>query len=416
MKRILMIAYHYPPTRGSSGLQRTLKFSRYLLNYGWQPIVLTVHPRAYQQTGNDQLREIPKEVVVHRAFAFDTARHLSIFGRYPQFAALPDRWATWYLGGIAAGWKLINRYKPEVIWSTYPIATAHKIGASLQRISGLPWIADCRDSMTEDNYPREARTRKAYLDIEKRMVENARFVVFTTPGTRQMYAERYPAIPSDHWQVIPNGYDEDNFQRAGMLQSPQPTSQQKNNSIVLVHSGLLYPEERNPTAFFTALAELQDEGKIKPGDITVILRATGHDQHYIDIIRRLGIGDIVKLLPSLPYQNALAEMLNADGLLIFQASNCNHQIPAKAYEYLRAQRPIFSLTDTSGDTAKLLYGMDAVHIADIDNKDDIKGKLYTFLDALKAGQIKIATIDRVRQYSREASTQSLNELLNACIH
>ena len=92
MNKLLMIAYHYPPVQGSSGLQRTLKFSKYLPQNGWQPMVLTVHPRAYLKTSNDLLTEIPDATIVKRAFALDTARHLSLFGRYPGILSRPDRW------------------------------------------------------------------------------------------------------------------------------------------------------------------------------------------------------------------------------------------------------------------------------------------------------------------------------------
>src|SRR5690349_14608962 len=102
-RRVLLIGYHYPPVSGSSGVQRILKFSRYLPEFGWQPSVLTVTPSAYQATNPELLAEIPPGVKVRRAFAFDTARRLSVFGRYPQFLALPDRWASWFLGAIPAG-------------------------------------------------------------------------------------------------------------------------------------------------------------------------------------------------------------------------------------------------------------------------------------------------------------------------
>ena len=81
VKRALLIAYHYPPIKGSSGLLRTLKFSRYLKDCGWEPIVLSVHPRAYLNTSMDQLSDIPSDIIVHRAFGLDSARHLAIGGR-----------------------------------------------------------------------------------------------------------------------------------------------------------------------------------------------------------------------------------------------------------------------------------------------------------------------------------------------
>lgn len=137
VKRVLMIAYHYPPLRGSSGIQRTLKFSRYLSEHDWRPVVLSAHPRAYASTSNDQLAEIPKEVPVHRAFALDTSRHLAIKGRYLGALALPDRWVSWWFGAVVSGLRLIRRYRPEIIWSTYPIATAHLIALCLHRITGI---------------------------------------------------------------------------------------------------------------------------------------------------------------------------------------------------------------------------------------------------------------------------------------
>jgi hypothetical protein len=77
VKRVLMIAFHFPPLRGSSGIQRTLKFAQYLPALGWQPLVLSAHPRAYANRGDDQMQEIAPDAVVHRAFALDTARHLA---------------------------------------------------------------------------------------------------------------------------------------------------------------------------------------------------------------------------------------------------------------------------------------------------------------------------------------------------
>src|SRR4030095_4696911 len=113
MKRVLMIAYHFPPLSGSSGIQRTLRFVQHLPELGWQPIVLTVHPRAYGAVSDDLLADLPASVVVRPACALDTSRHLSIAGRYPGFAARPDRWLTWWLGAVPAGRNLIRRLRPH---------------------------------------------------------------------------------------------------------------------------------------------------------------------------------------------------------------------------------------------------------------------------------------------------------------
>ena len=107
-RKLLMIAFHYPPLSGGSGIQRTLKFSRYLPDHGWQPVVLSANAKAFPQTGDDLIHEVPDNVSVRRAFALDTARHLSLFGSYLNWMALPDRWVSWWLGGVPAGLRLIR--------------------------------------------------------------------------------------------------------------------------------------------------------------------------------------------------------------------------------------------------------------------------------------------------------------------
>ena len=162
MKNILMIAYHFPPIRVSSGIQRTLKFSRYLLDYGWKAQVLSVNSTAYIEVDNGQMDEIPDEVYVKRAFALDASRHLSIKGRYLGWMALPDRWISWCLGGGISGLFMMLKFKPKVIWSTYPIATAHLLGLMMHRLTDIPWIADFRDPI---NY--EANSNKLINSFNK---------------------------------------------------------------------------------------------------------------------------------------------------------------------------------------------------------------------------------------------------------
>lgn len=411
VKRVLMIAYHYPPVRGSSGVQRTLKFTRYLGDHDWEPIVLTVHPMAYPQVGCDQMREIPEHITVKRVFALDAARHLSIKGAYPEFLAWPDRWASWWLGAVPVGLNLIRALKPAAIWSTFPIATAHLVSLTLARLTRLPWVADFRDPMREDHYPPGPRQRYLYRGIERCTVSRARRVVFTTAGTARMYAERYPHVPSSRWQTIANGYDEENFAAAQAATKRGDAS--TGGPIKLVHSGLLYPSERDPKAFFDALSHLKVANEISCENLKITLRATGHDDLYRGMLEAHEIQDIVSLQPSVPYEQALAEMLSADGLLILQGSSCNHQIPAKLYEYLRARRPILALTDSRGDTASVLNHCGIDTIASLADTREISTVLARFLTLIRVGRAPIARDEIIANYSRRAQSAELARLLNS---
>ncbi|WBS03220.1 glycosyltransferase [Pseudoduganella sp. SL102] len=411
MNRVLMVAYHYPPMRGSSGIQRTLKFSQYLPQHSWQPLVLSASPRAYANSGNDQMAEIPREAIVHRAFALDTSRHLSVRGRYVGWMALPDRWVSWCLGAIPAGLQMIRKYKPQVIWTTYPIASAKLIGLVLHKLTGLPWIADLRDPMTDVDYPADPLTRRFYRWIEEKTVRNCALAVCTTPGAIVTYTKRFPDIPVSRFALIENGYDEENFSTAAASQ--KPAAPIAGRPFTLIHSGIIYPSERDPVPFFEALADLKAGGTVTALRLRVVLRATAHDDFLVPLIEKYGIGDIVSLAPHIAYRDALAEMLGADGLLVLQATNCNHQIPAKLYEYLRARRPVLALTDATGDTAAALRHAGIDTIGPLDDKAGIQAALLRFLELAEAGHAPLASDEAVAANSRRARTAELARLLNA---
>ncbi len=413
-KKILMVAFHYPPVKGSSGIQRTLKFSNYLRDHGWEPLILTVKPSVHELISDDQMGEIPTGMVVERAFAFNTARDLSFKGRYLGWMAQPDRWVTWWPAGVWTGMQMIRRHKPAAIFSTCPITTAHMIGHSLARLSGLPWVADCRDSITEPGYPTDPQTWRSNRRLEQKMVKRATKVVFTTEGTREMYAQRYPEQAASKWSVIENGYDEENFRDAERDFDPQPLG--RKGQLTLIHSGILYPQERDPRPFFSALRRMRAAGQVSADRLRIVLRATGSDPAYREMLREYGIEDLVELAPPIAYRDALREMLCADGLLLFQAAMCNHQVPAKLYEYFRAGRPIFSLTDTQGNTAQALRRGGADDIVNIADEHDIEAGLLRFLTRLHAGEALGVRPEVASANSRRARTAELAALLEGLGH
>jgi len=411
-RRVLMIAFHFPPSRGSSAIHRNMTFARFLQeDHDWNPTVLTVHPRAYPQTGDDLVGDIPAGLEVVRAFGCNAARHFAVAGRYPLTLALPDPYSSWWLGGVWAGRRLLRRRRYDAIWSTFPIATAHWIGASLHRRSPLPWIADFQDSMTEDHYPRPVRKWTMWRRLERRTVEGCTRAVFTTPGARAMYAARYPDVPDSRWSIIGNGYGEEPFAEVER-EARRPRA---GGPLTLVHSGLLYRSERDPRAFFAALGELKKAGRISAATLRIRLRASGDEAYHQDCIRAAGVEDLVSLEPAIDYRAALVEMLEADGLLLLQSSGCNHQIPGKLYEYFRAQRPILALTDPAGDTAAALREAGTGTILRLDSREEIAAGLPGFLEAVAAGRAPVPDMDEVARHSRRARAAELAALLDdAC--
>jgi glycosyltransferase involved in cell wall biosynthesis len=411
VQRLLMIAFHYPPFQGSSGVLRTLNFSRYLPHSGWQPSVLTATTHAYEKTQSkgEGALGIPPSVSVTRALAFDAGRHFAIGGRYPRALALPDRWLSWYPSAVFNAMRIIRRERPKLIWSTYPIATAHLVAHRVAQKSGLPWVADFRDSMTEDTYPTDPRQRAMFLRIEQRTVDRATAIVFTTEGARRMYRERYPQIDPQKFHVLPNGYDEDAFRAAEA--KAQPRSAKREGPLVLLHSGVLYPSERDPRPFLRALSRLKQRGIVDATQLRIVLRATGHDALIAQMLAEFAVGDLVQIAPSVSYGQALVEMLEVDALLLLQAANSNHQIPAKLYEYLRTGSPVLALTDHAGDSAAALRAAGSTSILDIANAEEIEAGLPEFLQALRESRVPVANRRYVAQFSREGQAAVLAELL-----
>lgn len=375
-KRVLMIAYHFPPLAGSSGIQRTLRFVQHLPVNGWEAVVLTTNTRAYERVSPDLERDVPRGTVIERAFALDTARHLSVRGRYVEAWAQPDRWCTWRRFGIRRGMQMIREHSPDVIWSTYPIPTAHAIAAELRERSGLPWIADFRDPMLQPDYPASERMRQVFQVLESRVVHEADRCVFTTPGAAKLYADRYPSLQSK-MAVIENGFDESSFSE----DPPDAAGHSVLNDgcTTLLHSGLVYPEERDPTALFAALRSLRDKAPDIAGRIRLRFRAPVHESLVSDLAKARGVQDLVQVLGPVPYRDALMEMKSADGLLVLQSAGCNAQIPAKLYEYFRVGRPIVALTDPAGDTAGALRSVGVASVARLDQESEILQLLERFV-------------------------------------
>ena len=408
MKTVLMVAFHFPPFSGGSGIQRTLRFVQHLPALGWKPLVLSADPRAYAETAPDLLGEVPPATIVQRSFALYTARHLSIKGRYLGWMARPDRWVSWQWAAVRDGMRLIRDLKPDVIWSTYPIATAHKIGGELQRRSGLPWVADFRDPMAQDGYPADPAVWRSFKAIEELAITRAAACVFTTAGAARGYAGRYPDA-AKRIDVIENGYDEESF-AALAVKSPS-TGALNPGKLTLLHSGIVYPSERDPTQLFAAIASLLEKGNAQRGQVCIRFRAPVHGGMLNDLARQFGVQDVIEVCPPLPYKDALAEMMRADGLLLMQAANCNEQIPAKLYEYLRAGRPILGLTDPQGDTARALRQAGIHSIAPLDAKGEIEALLVSFINEPDRRKDWVPQAEAVRHASRQARAIELASLL-----
>ncbi len=417
-RRALLIAFHFPPFVGSSGSLRTLGFVRYLPEFGWNPSVLTATANAYENTSVDTRNLVPEGTRVRRAFALDVRRHLSLGGRYISAMAIPDRWVSWVPAAALRGVAAVLRDGTNVVWSTYPLASAHIIGCTVARVTGRPWVADFRDPMVEMNErtgvwaPPNPAVRRARLAIEGLCVRHAARMVFCTEGARDIFVERHGSTIADRCSIVENGYDEQSFIEAAKLPAnPQPRDQ----PLTVLHSGVIYPTpDRDPSHLFEALCNLKKAGHIGSGDIRFVLRATGNDSAIQERIDRYDVADLVQIAQPLPYLEALREMMDVGALLVLQGYSSDPAVPAKIYEYIRADRPILALVSPTGETARLVRKVRRGAIADIERVSEIEGAVLSLLAQWRSGTAVTSAVNG-SEFSRRFGAQKLSALLDALV-
>ena len=401
-KKILMIAFHFPPIAGSSGYLRTLKFASYLPQYGYLPYIVTAHPFMYADKNSKTLTQIPDGIVVKRAYGLDTGRHLSISGKYLSFLAVPDKYTIWILPALLTALKLIYKEKINLIYTTYPIPSTHYIGYLLKKITGITWVADFRDPMWDEYIDTTKLQLKSRIYIEKKTVSASDKIVMTTQGIKDLFLKRYPYLNEKKMQIIPNGYDENDFKHL-------PKTKVKNRrQIRLIHAGLLDQIDRDPIPFFKSIPLLLKDNKYKNSNITIDFYAPANESFYQAMVDQLGVERVVRIKPRLPYNEILEEMFNSDILLLFQGPSCDAQIPAKLYEYLRIGKPIFALTTEVGDTGKLIKALKAGIIVPIDQPDKIALRLSEWINNIN-NDINLPTVlpEQIETFSRGFQTKTL---------
>jgi glycosyltransferase involved in cell wall biosynthesis len=282
----------------------------------------------------------------------------------------------------------------------------------VRRLTGLPLVADLRDPIVYETWPARTWDRRVYSWLERRVVRAASAVVLTTPRACEMYRLRYTDLPAERFCEIANGIDE----ASECIATRGARQAVSDGPILLLHSGLMELPDRDPTAFFKALRLLVDEGSLATRTLRIVLRASGREAQYRAMAETMGVGALVSLELRSPYAEALAEMQSATGLLLFQGSACNRQIPAKVYEYLASGRPIIGLMDPHGDTHALVHGKWGVpYCADMADPEAIARMLVRFLADVEAGRAYVPPAALVKAYSRRSQAGELARVLDRVV-
>jgi glycosyltransferase involved in cell wall biosynthesis len=404
-RRVLVLAYFFPPL-GGGGVQRTLKFMRYLEPLGWDATVVSTRSRLYPARDPSLLEEVPATTRVVRTAALPLAHYLGIvlhrlpLRRLRAWVLWPDGGLGWAPFALLAALRAARRDRPDVLFSTSPPNGAHLVALLVARLTGLPWVADFRDEWTA-NVLVEQPPALAALTTRAESVVTAR-------AQRVVVAAdffRLAGLPSEHPRRVEiiNGVDETD------LRGP-PTGPPRER-FVLANVGTIY-DTRDPSPALRALAAAVSDGEIDAERMEVRLVGSlwlpSFDPPPGLQVERTGYVE---------HARAVAEMCAATALLLYVPS-ASLAPSGKLFEYLASGRPLLCLAHEDNLASRLVREWDAGVVADPQDEGEIRQAILTLWQRwLEDGlpdqdEVRRHTLER---YSRRANAARLAEVLEeAC--
>lgn len=422
MKRLAYVAYFFPPT-GGAGVQRTVKFVRYLPDHGWNPTVITVAAAHYWMEDPSLLAEIPATVEIVRTRALTgpallgrlggrrigttnarrSGRSQRMLRRVAGWLSVPDAYAGWVPFAARAAARVLEG--GGVLLTTSSPDSAHLVGLD-PALRGIPWVADFRDPWVRrmSFAPPTSIHRRMQESLEARVVRTAARVVVTSEPTRRDFERRYPTIDPSRFVVIENGYDEDDFPRVEPLPDP---------AFLILHMGQLNPERRI-TPFLDCLEIFFRHRPEARSRTRAEFVGPRYAEDESEVLAR-GLGDVVRFEDALPHAEAIRRLFRARVLLLLeQASERGALIlPGKTPECLRSGRPILGLVPP-GAAAELVDKLHAGLWAPPGEPERGAAHLETLYEAAWTGPPFPLGPDpaAVRPFERRALTARLAAILD----
>lgn len=437
MKRVLIITYYWPPS-GGSGVQRWLKFVKYLPTFGWQPVVYTPSNPESPATDPSLEREVPQEaVVIKRPISEPYQAYKRLFGKggdkggaavvnpinqsgkksFIQKVSLwvranlfiPDPRISWVGPSVSYLTKYLEDNPVDAIVSTGPPHSMHLIARELHRRTGIRWVADFRDPWTEIFYfkhlPMTRWAKRRHKSLERSVVQEADAVVSVT---RQMTADFASLLENGtrkgKLHTICNGYDEADFITA------EPVAPE--GKFTLTHTGL-FSADGNPLKLWETLAQLcrEDDSFSKALKIRLIGKV---DREVLDAIDRNGLTPSLENMGYLPHSQIPAIQQSAWGLLLPLRNEPESKaiLTGKFFEYLAAGRPIVAFGPQDGEMARVLKETHSGEIFEWEEADSLKKHILDLYRIYCSG-IWATDADRtaITKYSRRTLTSEMVEVL-----
>ena len=423
MKKILVITYYWPPS-GGAGVQRWLKFVKYLPQFCVEPIVLTVDPEyaSYAQTDFSLLKEVSPETEVYCTKSFELYQVYSrlskkkeipyggfanetkpsLFQKFSRFVRgnlfLPDPRRGWNRYAEKKACKIITAYQIDTVITTGPPHSTHLIGLKLQKKTGVRWIADLRDPWTDIYYYKQffhtSLARKIDRKLERTVVEKADYLITVSKDVLRLFNQKTDLELEDKSAVLPNGFDETDFELKDVF---------FDDKFTITYTGTI-SETYDISGFIQALKQLTEE------DLDQLrIRFVGKVPSVI-------LNRIKNELPNLHFeltgyvdhQKSVEYLLNSSMLLLVipKVENNEGILTGKFFEYLASKKPVLAIGPLNGDLAAIIKETQCGEIFDYSDADQMAGFVRGFLN-----RERCLKSENIEKYSRKELTGELSKIL-----
>ncbi len=437
MKRVLIISYYWPPT-GGSGVQRWVKFAKYLPSEGWQPVIYTPENPEQLAVDTSLEAEVPAEAEIIKTHIIEpyelykkvlrksghskeavevnpvNAQNKSLLQKAAMWVRgnlfRPDPRCLWIRPSVRFLKKYLEEHPVDLIVSTGPPQSMHMIGLKLARETGLPWIADFRDPWTKIFYFKHLAmtpaTERWHKKMEKMVLDEASAVVAVSPLVQQEFQE----MTGTPVELITNGFDECDF----------PTDEcadaygGSDKNFVITHTGL-FAADGNPTVLWDVLSEKCKSDRRFAERLKIRLIGKTDDQ----ILKALMDRDLGKMVENMGYQphSVAVEQQRCASVLILplrKEPEYRAVLPGKLFEYLASQRPVLGIGQPDGAMAMILKEAKTGTVIDWEDRKEIKQYIDQCWEKHLEGHLTTEGADLSR-FTRRSTTRRMAELFTRIV-
>ncbi|WP_064967534.1 glycosyltransferase family 4 protein [Tenacibaculum ovolyticum] len=424
--KVLIITYYWVPA-GGSGVQRWLKFVKYLRDFNIEPVVYTVDEAKYPIVDKSLKSDVPKNIEVLKKDIWEPNNLLSIFkkketktsagflnpnptflGKILQYVRanyfIPDARKFWVKPSVKYLEKYLKENKIDAIITTGPPHSLHLIGLALKKKTNIKWIADFRDPWTAIDYfhqlPLTKKSIKKHHQLEQEVLANADASLVVGETMKANYKTF-----SNNVHVVTNGYDsEENEKIVPVLDT----------KFSITHIGLMN-SDRNPKILWKALSELSEENNAFKNDLEIKLIGKLSD----DVVTDLDKYEFksVEKINYVPHKEVQQYQRNSQVLLLTvnNVPSAKGIITGKIFEYLQAKRPILAIGPEDGDLAVILKNTNSGTIVDFNDKEAIKRTVLSLYKSYKENTLQVSSKD-IEQYHRKELTKQLSVILKQVVN